>query len=406
MVSVEAIHRRARGLAPELVALRRRLHSHPEVGLALPMTVAAIDEALSVHGLSAVPGRAVTSRTLVIEGARPGGTVVLRADCDALPILEDPGNDPRSQDDGRMHACGHDLHTAMLVGAAALLAEHRSDIAGRVVLVWQPGEEGYEGMQAMLDEGLMDVVGAGPAASFALHVQADTLATGVFTGKAGGSHAMTGTFHITVKGAGGHGGFPHTTRDPIAAGAEIVGALHVGVTRTFDVADPVVLTVGSFHSGEAHNVIPGEASIGGTVRAFSPETAARLPAYIDRVTRGVAAAHRVTADVTFVPGYPVVMNDVTEVAHFRNAIEDLFGPGRFEPLAAPLPAGDDMGRLMQRVPGAFFMLGAQPADRAAAPNHSARAAFDESVLADGAAALAWIAMRRTASFADESAFRP
>ncbi|OJX65597.1 MAG: hypothetical protein BGO95_01695 [Micrococcales bacterium 73-13] len=400
MVAAQEVLARAASLRAELVALRRTLHAHPEVGLDLPRTVAALDAALAAHGLAATPGRAVASRVLVIEGARPGPTVVLRADLDALPILEDDGNDPRSEDDGRMHACGHDLHAAMLVGAAALLHELRAELAGRVVCVFQPGEEGYEGMQAMLDEGLMDVVGPDAVASYALHVLSDTLPNGVFAGRAGVSHATSGTFEITIEGAGGHAAFPHTTRDPIPAAADLVTQLQVAVTRSFDVSRPVILTVGSVHAGDAPNVIPSTAVLRGTVRAFAEDSAALVPAMIERVALGVAAAHGVSARVGFVPGYPVVVNAASEVAAFERAIRELLGDDRFQPLAAPLPAGDDMGRLMQRVPGAFLLLGAAPArsaDGGTHPNHSAKAEFDEEVMVDGAAALAWLALTRTSA---------
>ncbi len=396
MTTAASVRERAAALAPELIRIRRALHAHPEVGLVLPATGAVLDAAFAEHGLVPRPGQEVTSRVLVIEGARPGATVVLRADMDALPILEDPAHEPRSLDAGRMHACGHDLHASMLLGAAVILDAVRSELAGRVVLVWQPGEEGYEGMQAMLDEGLMEVVGDGPAASYALHVMADTLPRGVFAGRAGASHATSGTFTITVTGVGGHAAFPYATRDPIQAAAAIVTALQVAVTRSVDVASPVVVTVGSIHAGDAPNVIPRVAVLQGTVRAFAADSAAALPGLLERVAAGVALTHGVVAEVDFVPGYPVVMNDQAEVAVFRGAVEELFDADRFAPLAAPIPAGDDMGRLMQRVPGAFFLLGAQvpDGDGLVSANHSAKAVFDEEILADGAAALAWVAFTR------------
>jgi amidohydrolase len=391
----------AAALAPELVRLRRELHAHPEVGLELPRTQAAILAALG-RILDGSPvevhrGRRCSSLVAVLRGAAPGPTVLLRADTDALPLTEQPVADggPVSQVPGRMHACGHDLHAAMMVGAAALLARHREALAGNVALLWQPGEEGHEGMRAMLEEGLLDLLPSAPVAAYGLHVLADQVPRGVFTGRAGASHASTGTFRITVEGRGGHAGFPHDALDPVPAAAEIVLALQARLTRAVNVFTPAVVTVGALHAGEAANVIPGEATMAGTVRAFSEPVAHRVPELVAEVAHGVAAAHGATVRVEYTEGYPPVVNDAAAVDHLRRAVEILYGPQRFRPLADPIPAGDDVARLFALVPGAFFLLGAAVGPvELAAPNHSPAARFDEGVLPDGAAVLALAAVER------------
>ncbi|MEU4173129.1 M20 family metallopeptidase [Streptomyces sp. NPDC026665] len=384
----------ARALQPSLLTLRRAVHEHPEIGLRLPHTQRLILDALRGLPLHVVEGRDASSITAVLEGARPGPTVVLRADMDALPLTEEPGAHPVSSVPGRMHACGHDLHAAMLVGAAELLSGRR--FAGRVVFVWQPGEEGYDGMQVMLDEGLLGIIGPAPIATYALHTLADTVAHGVFTGRAGASHASSATVRITVRGRGGHAAFPHAAADPVPVAAEILTALQVRLTRAVDVFDPAILTIGSIQAGEAPNVIPDQVVMTGTARVFSAEQEARLPELVAQVVSGVAAAHGVEATTEYIAGYPVVTNDEAEVARFRDVITELFGSGRFRSLDAPIPAGDDYARLLQQIPGAFFLLGAglASADGMVHANHSSRAVFDDNLLADGAAALAAVTLRR------------
>jgi amidohydrolase len=394
----------ARGGLPPLQMLRRRLHEHPEIGLDLPVTRQTLLGALEGLGFEIVEGSRTSSIVATARGRGPGPAVVLHADMDALPVLEDEAASPRSQVDGRMHACGHDLHSAALVGAARLIAARTEEFDGRVVFVWQPGEEGYDGMQVMLDEGLMEQIGPDPIATYGLHVLADTFPHGVFTGKAGVSHATSGTFEITVRGTGGHAAFPHAANDPIPAAAEIVLALQVQLTRTIDIFDPVVLTVASFHAGDAANVIPETATLSGTVRAFSSESAMLLPPLIEAVATGVAAAHGVEATIVYHEGYPVVVNDEAEVLVLRSSVTDLLGEHRFTELASPIPAGDDYGRLLERIPGAFFLVGAGLPDRNGRlhPNHSAGASFDDGVLADASAVLALAAIRRLRSWADSN----
>ena len=381
--------------------LRRSLHARPEVGLHLPATQDMICRALDGLDMNVTLGSRISSVVAIVEGNVDGPTVVLRADMDALEVDEYVDVEYRSTTPGVMHACGHDLHAAMLVGAAHILAAQRSRIRGRVALVWQPGEEGHDGMRAMLDEGLIEHVGGHDriVAAFGLHVLSRGLPTGVFSGRSGASHASTGTFTVTIQGAGGHAGFPHETRDPVPVAAELVLALQSRVTRSFDVFDPVVITVSSIRAGTAPNAIPDSATVHGSARTFSSTNESAVEPMIRELSSGISAAHGLRVRCEYVPGYPPVLNDPGESEFVQSVVEDLFGQQRYRELAKPLPAGDDFSRLAELVPSAFVLLGAEMGidDCVLHPNHSPHAEFDDSVMPDGASLLAEIAIRRLAS---------
>ncbi|MFC9324373.1 M20 family metallopeptidase [Kitasatospora sp. NPDC057015] len=389
----------ARSLQPDLVALRRALHAEPEVGLRLPLTRRKVLDALSGLPLEISTGTALDSVTAVLRGTGAGPTVLLRGDMDALPVEQRaPAGTPESLVPGRMHACGHDLHTAILVGAARLLAERRDRLAGDVVLMFQPGEEGDGGARIMVDEGVLTAAGADRpvAAAYALHVTSAVLPAGVVAGRPGPVLAAADRLRVVVRGRGGHGSFPHTALDPVPAACEMVTALQTAVTRTFSVFDPVVVTVGSFHAGDAHNVIPDEACFVATVRSFSAESSARAAEVLPAVVRGIAAAHGLSAEVEYRHDYPVTVSEPQAVAAVADTVRELLGADRWTELAHPFAGSEDFSFVLQRVPGAFFFLGATLPDRDprdAPYNHSAEAAFDESVLADGAALLAALALR-------------
>ncbi|MEU4746321.1 M20 family metallopeptidase [Actinosynnema sp. NPDC023658] len=382
----------AAAIQDELVALRRRLHAEPEIGLRLPRTQDEVLAALDGLPLELTLGEALTSVTGVLRGARPGPVVLLRADMDALPVQERTGLDYASRVDGAMHACGHDLHTAMLVGAAHLLAARREELAGDVVFMFQPGEEGWDGSAAMIAEGVLDAAGRRADAAYALHVFSAGVPHGVFSARPGTAMAASDGLEVTVVGSGGHGARPHRAQDPIPVACEIVTALQTLVTRRHDVFDPVVVTVGSFHAGSKRNVIPDTARFEATLRTFSAPARARLKDAVVTLARSVAQAHGLHAEVEYVDGYPMTVNDPRETAFVSDTITDLFD-GRFRPLAHPMPGGEDFSRVLREVPGAFIPLGA---GRGGTDNHSPRAEFDDAVLADGAAVLTELALRRTA----------
>jgi amidohydrolase len=397
---VAEIHADAVAIAGELTELRRAIHSEPEIGFELPRTQEKVLAALDGLPLEITTGQALTSVTAVLRGGMQGETVLLRGDMDALPITERTGLSYASQVDGVMHACGHDLHTAMLAGAARLLSSRRAELAGNVIFMFQPGEEGGAGARVMISEGVLDNAGARPVAAYGLHVVSSLLPLGIYTARDGTMLASSDTLEITVHGRGGHGSQPHLAEDPIPAACHIVTALQTLVTRRFDVFDPVVVTVGSFHAGTASNVIPDRAELAVTVRSFSPAARAAVKDAALRLVRDVATAHGLSASAEFADGYPLTVNDAGEVAFAEATVSELFGSERFLRTPDPVPGSEDFSYVLEQVPGAFVMLGACPpdADPATAPfNHSAEAVFDDAVLPDGATLLAELALRRLAA---------
>jgi hippurate hydrolase len=393
------VHDEAVAIAGDLAQLRRQIHREPEIGLDLPRTQEKVLAALDGLPLDVTLGRSLTSVTAVLHGGLPGATVLLRGDMDALPVTERTGLDYSSTIDGAMHACGHDLHTAMLAGAARLLAARQPGLAGKVIFMFQPGEEGFAGARFMIDEGVLDAAGERPAAAYALHVAASDWPAGALATRPGTIMAAADVLDVTVRGHGGHASRPYLTKDPIPAACEMVTALQTLVTRRFDVFDPVVITVGSFHAGTADNVIPDEARFLATVRSFSRAARDRVKETSVRLVADIASAHGLRAKATYTDGYPITVNDAAQVAFARQTATELFGEGRFTAMTNPLTGAEDFSFVLDQVPGAFLMMGACPAgtDPASAPtNHAADAVFDDSVLADGATLLAELALRRLA----------
>jgi amidohydrolase len=393
----------ARALADELSDLRHRLHAEPELGLALPRTQEKVLAALDGLPLEITTGTSTTSVTAVLRGgaALDGErrTVLLRGDMDALPVAEEVDVPFRSAIPGVMHACGHDLHTAMLVGAAHVLAARREELPGDVVLMFQPGEEGFDGARYMIEEGVLDAAGTRPTAAYALHVMSNLTPRGMIASRPGPLMAASDGVFVTVKGRGGHGSTPHVTRDPIAAACEMVTSLQVAMTRTMDAFAPHVLTIGSFHGGTKRNIIPEIVTFEATVRTFDRAVRATLADTVRRVCEGVAAAHGVEVEVRYEEEYPVTVNDQAEAAFALGVAEDLFGAGAAVRMPNPITGSEDFSRVLAEVPGAMLFLGAlvDGRDPLTAPsNHSPQAAFDDSVLPQGAALYATLAARRLA----------
>ncbi|MHA6761099.1 M20 metallopeptidase family protein [Streptacidiphilus sp. PAMC 29251] len=389
----------AAALQPELVALRRALHREPEVGLELPLTQARVLAALEGLPLEITLGKLLGSVTAVLRGALPGPVVLLRADMDALPVQEAPGLPYASVLPGVMHACGHDLHTAGLVGAVRLLCERRETLAGSVVFMFQPGEEGLGGARLMIEEGVLDAAGSTPVAGYALHVAASVLPHGWVATRPGPIMAAADVLTVTMRGRGGHGSSPHLALDPVPAACEAVTALQTMVTRRFDAFDPVVVTVGSFHAGTTDNVIPEEAVFAATVRSFSPEARDRVLAEAPRLVRGIGEAHGLTVDAVVTEGYPVTVNNAAEAAYAAETARQLLGVDRYVEMPRPVAGSEDFAVVAEVIPAAYLMLGACPTDQnpGTAPyNHSPEAAFDDAVLADAAALLAELALGRLA----------
>jgi len=384
-------------IGDDLIALRRDLHQHPEIGLHLPRTQEKILAALDGLPLEITLGKELSSVVAVLRGGRPGPTVLLRGDMDALPVHEETDLPYASVVPGAMHACGHDLHMACLVGAARLLSDVQTSLSGNVIFMFQPGEEGPGGAEPMIAEGLLEAAGGATDAAYTLHVLSASDRNGLITTRRGAFMAASDKLGIIVRGAGGHGSAPHRAKDPIAVACEMVMALEMFVTRAFDIFDPVVVTVGQFHSGTVDNVIPATAMFDATVRSFSHGSRAKLHTGLAQVVRGVAAAHGVDVDVDYEWGYPVTINNDDEAVFAAEVATEVFGADRFEWLPNPGAGSEDMAYVLDKVPGAYLNLGACPPelDPDTAPNnHSPFAQFDDSVVPDGAALLASLAERR------------
>jgi amidohydrolase len=381
--------------ADRTIDLRRRLHRHPEIGLDLPQTQATVLAALADLPVEVGTGRKLSSVVGVLRGARPGPTYLLRADMDALPVQEDTRLPFASEVPGVMHACGHDTHVAMLLGAARLLAERRDELAGQVVLMLQPGEEGFHGARYMLEEGLLGVVPEAPVSgAFAMHVMAG-LESGSVQVRPGPMMAAADQWRITVHGRGGHASMPPAAADPIPVAAEIVLALQSMVTRRVDVFDPAVVTVAHIEAGSTTNVIPASAFLEGTIRTLSATRRADVVAAVERVATSIAAAHGLAADWVHEEGYPVTVNDDGAAARVAAVAAELLGDPASRAMRAPLMGAEDFSYVLHEVPGAMAFLGACPPGsepETAAPNHSNLVVFDEEPLPAGVALYAAMAL--------------
>jgi amidohydrolase len=382
----------------DAVDLRRRIHRHPELGLDLPVTQAAVMEALDGLPVRTSTGEGTTSVLAVLDGDEPGPTVLLRGDMDALPMPEDTGLDFASAVDGAMHACGHDAHTAMLVGAAKLLAARRAGLRGRVAFMFQPGEEGHHGARVMLDEGLLAQVsdGAQPVSmAFAIH-QSPSIPSGMVGTRRGALLASTDELKITVRGRGGHASMPHHAGDPIPVACEIVSALQTMVTRRVDAFDPAVVTIAKLRAGTTTNVIPETAAMWGTVRTVSERTRAAVLADLRRVADGIAAAHGATAEIELEEGYPVTVNHDAAADFALDTAARIVGKDLAVTMPTPVMGGEDWSYVLQEVPGAMAFLGTRPPGvhpRDVAPNHSNRMVIDETAMVPGIATYAGVALR-------------
>ena len=382
----------AETLLPDLVELRRAIHAEPELGLQNPKTLAKIKVALEGLPLEFREGPSTTGLIAILKGPANGRTVLLRGDMDALPLHEDTGLEYGSTVDGAMHACGHDTHVAMLVGAAKMLCARREDLAGTVQFMFQPGEEGHHGARFMLDDGLIDPY---PDAAFALHIMPNA-PRGVFTGRAGPLLASSDVLSITVKGAGGHASMPHDTVDPIPVACEIVSAIQTMVTRKVSVFDPAVITIAKIVSGTTNNIIPETAHLLGTIRTLSPHQRAKVAEHLHRLAPNIAAAHGCTAEVHIEPGFPVTVCDARAVQFGKSVVEDVFGEESWITLDTPIMGAEDFAYVLEKVPGAMYFLGASHEGddwRSCCGLHSNRMVLDDSVMARGAALHAAIAER-------------
>ena len=380
----------AQAALPGMTALRRAIHAEPELGLHNPRTAEKIMAALAGLPLEYRTGPSTTGIIATLKGPANGRTVLLRGDTDALPMPEETGLDFASTIPGAMHACGHDSHVAMLAGAARLLCERRESLAGSVMFMFQPGEEGHHGARYMLDDGLIDPL---PDAAFALHIMPNA-PWGVVGGRTGALLASNDKLRIVITGRGGHASMPHDALDPVPIACEIALALQTFVTRQISVFDPAVITIGQISAGTTDNVIPDTALLFGTMRTLSAATRLKLHDGLPRLAQGIAAAHGASATVEIIPGFPVTNCDGRAVALGETVTKRLFGEDAWQTLANPIMGAEDFAYVLEKVPGAMFFLGVaeQGADwRACCGLHGTHMHLDESAMARGAALHAAIA---------------
>jgi len=400
-MELDTLRDEARELLDDVVALRRTLHQWPELGNDLPVTRENVLAALDGLPLHVTLHETTSGIAALLDGGAPGPTVLLRGDMDALPMPEDTGLDFASKLDGTMHACGHDTHTAMLVGAARLLSARRAELPGRVLFMFQPGEEGHGGARFMLEEGLLELPSPADGSespvtgAYALHITS-VLPAGWIASKGGPVMASSDTVTITVTGRGGHASQPHHALDPIPIACEIVQALQTMITRTIDVFDPSVVTIARITAGTTSNVIPETATVVGTVRAVSERTRRKVHDGIRRVAEGIAEAHDAQAVVEIRDGYPVTSNDPGSADFSLGVATELLGADHVVRMPNPVMGAEDFSYVLNQLPGSMMFLGGTHHDRnpaTAAPNHSNRVVFDEQAMVNGMAVYAGMAIR-------------
>ncbi len=375
-------------LVAEVIALRRDIHAHPELGFEEVRTAKMVAARLRELGYDEVhEGIAVTGVVGVMRGGRPGKTVMLRADMDALPLPEETGRPFASQNDGKMHACGHDGHVAMLLGAARLIAQGKAALAGTIVLCFQPAEEGRGGAKKMVDEGMLERFGVERA--YGLHLFSQ-LATGVLGFREGPFYASSDSLEIRIDGFGGHGAAPHLSIDPILVAAEFVASVQKVVSRQIDPLQPAVVTIGAIHGGTTHNVIPTSVTLLGTVRAFDHGVREKMAERIERVLRGVCEAAGATYSFDYLWRYPVTSNDAAQTRYVRALAERTFGEARAITSEKHMGA-EDFSFFAERVPASYFVLGCNGGAATSFPHHHGKFDVDEAALETGVRIMAALA---------------
>lgn len=370
----------------DIVSLRREIHREPELGFDTKKTAEKVLDALEGLPLEVETGLAENGIVATLKGEGGGPTVALRADMDALPIQEETDLPFASEEDGKMHACGHDGHTSMLVGAVrALSQDHlRERLNGSVKFIFQPAEEGGGGGRVMVEEGVAESV----SSIFALHLWPG-LPFGKAATKAGPIMAAADAFEMRVKGKGGHGAMPHLTTDAVAIAAQIVTALQTVVSREVNPVAPAVLTVGEIEAGFAFNIIPETARLGGTVRTLDADLRKQIPKRMEELARGIARGMRGDAELDYRFSYPVARNDADAAQFALGVIGELFGEENVVELTDSSMGAEDFAFFLEHVPGAFIWLGVGDVSGL----HTPKFAFDEEILSQGSALLAALALK-------------
>lgn len=393
MTIYQTLKAEAEAIYPQLVAWRRDFHAHPELGFQEVRTAGVVADHLRRLGLEVSTGIGKTGVVAVVEGddaPDDAPTVLLRFDMDALPIHEQTGLPFSSQNAGVMHACGHDGHTAIGMGVANLLTQRRNELAGRVKLVFQPAEETTAGARAMIADGVLDH--PRPAATFGLHLWSRLPLNQVIV-QPGPLWASAGRFEIQVQGKGGHGAMPHETVDATLVASQLVVALQSIVARNVDPAQTAVVTVGSFHSGEAWNIISPTAHLVGTIRSFDEGVQALLKRRIMEIAEGVCASMGATCEITFPGQVPATINSVEGAQLMQAVAEQIVDPGQIAQIP-PMMVGEDVAEFLNRAPGCFILIGASdPTQPMHSPHHNPTFDFDERVLPTGVALMAGVAIK-------------
>lgn len=368
-------------LQPQLVEWRRRLHQQPELAFKEKLTAEFVSQKLREWGIEHETGIATTGIVATIDSGKPGQVLAIRADMDALPVQEENDVPYKSQHDGRMHACGHDGHTAIALGTAYYLSQHREDFHGAVKIIFQPAEEGPGGAKPMIEAGVLKNPDAD--AIIGLHLW-NNLPLGTVGVRTGALMAATECFYCTIQGKGGHGAMPHQTIDSILVASQVVNALQTIVARNVNPLESAVVTVGKFQAGTALNVIADSAQLSGTVRYFNPELGKHIPQRLEQIIAGVCSSHGATYELKYVRLYPPVINDaaIAELVRFVSA-SVVETPAGIVPECQTM-GGEDMSFFLQELPGCYFFLGsANLSKNLAYPHHHPRFDFDETALGMG-----------------------
>lgn len=382
----------AEELREELVAVRRELHQAVEIGLDLPQTQGILLRELEGLGLEITRGTSLSSITAVLRGGRPGPVVLLRGDMDGLPVAEATGL-PFTSTSGAMHACGHDLHMAGLLGAARLLVARRDDLPGTVIFMFQPGEEGQAGGRIMIEEGVLDAAGERPVAAYAIHVDSAT-PRGQLVTRGGAMMASASAMRMTLRGTGGHAAFPQLGIDPVPVAAQLILAVQAFAARRLPATDQAVISITRLSSdSEASNVLAASVSLEANIRTLSSTTLDTVRTQLPVLLAGIAEANGCAFESEFIASYPVTYNDPAETREVLEVLDDLVGAERVTRLEAPSMASEDFSYVLQEVPGALVFVGAAP-DSGPLPLHADNAIFDDAVLPLQAQVLAELAWRR------------
>ncbi|MGV2122327.1 M20 aminoacylase family protein [Agrobacterium vitis] len=364
----------------DVVEIRRYLHQHPELGLSEFHTSDYVAGKLEAMGYEVTRGLARTGIVATLRNGTSQRSIGLRADFDALPITEETGLDYASLTPGLMHACGHDGHTAMLLGAAGILAERRN-FDGVVHLIFQPAEENFGGARLMIEDGLFERFPCD--AVFGLHNDPG-IAFGHFAFREGPIMASVDECKITVVGRGGHGAEPQSTSDPIVAGASIIMALQTIASRNIHPLDPVVVTVGAFHAGAASNVIPERADMVLTIRSFDDHVRDELESRVRAIAEGQAASYGMTVEIDYERGYPATVNHKAETDYVRDLARRFAGEGKVFDMPRPTMGGEDFAYMLQEKPGTYFFLGTKRTENDP-PLHHPRYDFNDDIIPTGTA---------------------